>query len=991
MSPESTSEHQSRALSSTARHLTQRDFPGSDEVFQKIKALIGGKSTENIPQIQKLLEEMQAAYSKRISNLLSNIQNGSIRIRDAHQEVQQMLHEIQVFKGNDMPEEVAAVTEAITSMCTQISKKVQAVKELINETPVAAHAVMAPAEPVKTITPDIVAPIIDSTPAIATPEADQSKEILLATWKQEIIEHTHERGLVRKILIAIAEESAKGKSISRAALVALFGVEEKVINYTLQNWKQEKMNLSFVLSRKNPYSIYAKNQGASAAATAVSQPAPKPTEILDTSDTQKAQWLQAIRANSRDGTGTRKALEHIVATYETGTTWEELMSITGQGTPKLVYDCLRAWWSDKKTRMPFTLTIIPSSKIRIFQKAETLSVAEPAAEPPKALILADKAETVDTDPALKTKWLEYMREHTRNGKTRIALAQIIDNYPAGITWEDLAATTGSKTAVAISDCIIIWRTRNGNAPFQIHTAGPRARISPKKTNGNAVSIDNVEAAKVETSKPSLATKTAPATESPIAANEQVEKWLKEAEESSAADSAIRKILTHVITNYTRVVSMEELMKITGHETKKQVLKCMDNWRARHGKNTSIRIMMVGSGIKMVSEITSPTPVTKADIATPAVVSVPPAPRPSPTPIARTISAAPATPEISTAPIEWLNEINRISSPGTSSRKILVHMANNHEKEIPWLELLQISGEEVETQQLEKRIGRWQEKFARNAPFKIVTSTSGAKMVSKDAPEEAAPVQTPKAITATTAAAVIATVTEPQPVVPTEAPLTEAETSGHQGKAMIWISKLPPGRMTEKVAYEALAGKFGTEVTKEELMNVERAYNRERMIGKIDMISFVYRLDNDRVPFSEMPFTIVRTGKGFKMMQKETKKVQTAGTLPEATPEQVRKEKAMKWFNDLSLDSSTIIYGFLKTLAENPSAKISDRKILEGARRINPKMTTDDLYTLFSDAKKRGKIRSAIYPMSNYTLDIEMKSQRTDDADKYFFKLHEIRL
>ncbi len=983
MSPESTSEHQSRALSSTARHLTQRDFPGSDEVFQKIKALIGGKSTENIPQIQKLLEEMQTAYSKRISNLLSNIQNGSIRIRDAHQEVQQMLHEIQVFKGNDMPEEVAAVTEAITSMCAQIAKKVQAVKELINETPVAAPAVMAPAEPVETITPDIVAPII------AAPEADQSKEKLLATWNQEIINYTKGNTLTRKLLLAIAEKSAKGESITRANLATQFGVEERVVNYTLQNWKQSKMNLSFILRTSNPHKIYQKNQEA----PIIAAPKPVATAALqlapNTSETKKKSWLEAIRTNSKDGTGTRKALEHIVATYETGTTWEELMSITGQGTPKLVYDCLRAWWSDKKTRMPFTLTIIPSSKIRIFQKAETLSVAEPAAEPPKALILADKAETVDTDPALKTKWLEYMREHTRNGKTRIALAHIIDNYPAATAWEDLATITRSETAVAIYNCIIAWRTRNGNAPFKLHATGPKVIIS----NNSAASI---EPSKEEASKSPLPTKTAPIIESPIAANEQVEKWLKEAEENSAADSTIRKILTHVITNYTRVVSMEELMKITGHETKKQVLKCMDNWRARHGKNTSIRIMMVDSGIKMVSEITPPTPVTKADIAAPAPTPVPIAiVTPAPRIIPPTVKASPiinAVVETSTAPIEWLNEINRISSPGTSSRKILVSMTNNNNgKEVSWAELLRVSGEEVETQQLEKRIGRWQEKFARNAPFKIVTSTSGAKMVPKDAPEEVSPVQTPKVITTATVAAVIATITEPQPVIPPKAPLTEAETSGHQGKAMIWISKLPPGRMTEKVVYEALAGKFGTEVTKEELMNVEKVYNRERMIGRIDMISFIYRLDNDRVPFSEMPFTIARTEKGFKMMQKETKKVQTAGPLPEATPEQVRKEKAMRWVNNLNLDSSMILYGFLKTLAENPSAKISDRKILEGARRINPKMTTDDLYTLFSDAKKRGKIRSAIYPMSNYTLDIEMKSQRTDDADKYFFKLHEIRL
>lgn len=755
MSPESTT-HQSNALSSTARHLTQRDFPGSDEVFQKIKALIEGKSNENIPQIQKLLEEMQTAYSKRISNLLSNIQNGSIRIRDAHQEVQQMLHEIQVFKGKEMPEEVAAVTEAITSMCDQISKKVQAVKELINETPVAEPVTMA-AVAVPAVTPaPAPAPAPAPTTAVPTavaapaPEIDQAKETLLATWKREIHQNTRADGLIRKLLVTIAEESLKGERTTKASLAVLFGIDERTIAYTIYNWRQEGRRLSFTLDKQNPYRIYSKNQGAPVIATlepatvVISQPA----EATDTSDTQKAQWREYIRANSENGTFIRKALEHLIATYKTGTSLEELTITTGQSIEKTC-NSLRVWKSRKGDKIPFIIAISTKKGIRILPKDHSVE---------------DIAESAPTVPP------------------------------------------------------------------------PIANIIPP---------------------------------------------------TAAAPLAPRM--------------------------------------------------------------------------------VPP----------------PAAAETSTAPIAWLNEINRIASPDTPNRKILIHIAKNHGKEVAWPELLQISGEEVGTQQIEKRVGRWPEKFEKNAPFKIVTSTSGAKMVSKDAPEEASPVQTPKDITATTVAAAIATVAE--------APLTEAETSGHQGKAMNWISKLPPSQRTEKAAYEALAGKFGTEVTKEELMDVERAYNRERMIGRIDMISFVYRLDNDRVSFTEMPFTVVKSGKGFKMMQKETKKAQTGAPLPETTPEQVRKEKAMRWFNQLNLDSSTIMYGFLKTLAENPSVKISDRKILEGARKINPKMTTHDLYTLFSNEKKKGKIKSATYPASYYTLDIEMKTQGTDDADKYFFKLHEMRL
>lgn len=951
MSPESTTftkvhpGHQADALSSTARHLTQRDFPGSNEVFQKIKALIGGKSTENIPQIQKLLEEMQTAYSKRISNLLSNIQSGSIRIRDAHQEVQQMLHEIQVFKGKDMPEEVAAVTEAITSMCDQISKKVQAVKELIDEVPVVAPAVIAPAEPAKTMTavtapavtpttaPIVIAPtaagstevppaitlaptpIATVTPVAATTtEIDQSKEKLLATWKREIHNNTKGDSLTRKLLLVIAEKGVRGEAAYKADLATLLGVEERVIGYTLQNWKRTRMAISFTLHTTNPYSITEKDQEAPAinapSSTSIKPlSAPKPVEILDIDDAQKTQWLEAVRANSKVETATQKALVHIVETCKTGTTWEALMRITGQETPRLVYDCLRAWLYDKKGRLPFTLEIKLQSGIKIAKKVSAANdtVKAAAAEPPKAPIAKDETKKIDIDSEEKAKWLQYIHEHTRTekvrenasgyGKTRIALEHIVENYQTGITWEELATITESKTAFAIFDCVRAWLSRNKNAPFQLHITNTKAEILSR-------------------------TETEPAPAPLVATAEAV--------------SPVAK-----------------------------------------------------------ADVTEPAP----KIVPPIAKTTPPAPAVIP-PVAKASPAVDTTVETSLGPVEWFIEIGKITSPNTPNGKILMHMANRSGRETTWLELLQISGEEMGTEQIEKRIGRWQEKLGKNVPFKIVTSASGAKMVPKNTPEEVATVATTRTTTvattrtttAATVATVIATIAEPQPIVPPEASTSsEAETSGHQGKAMMWISKLPPGRMAEKVAYEALAGKFGTEVTKEDLMNIERAYNRERNIGKIDMISFIYRLENDRVPFGEMPFIVVKSGKGFKMMQKETKKTQAGAPLPEATPEQIRKEKAMKWLNELNLDKGTIIYRFLKTLAENPSAKVSDRKILEEARKINPKMTTDDLYALFSDSKKKGRIKAATYPMSNYTLDIELKTQRTDDADKYFFKLHEIRL
>lgn len=396
-----------------------------------------------------------------------------------------------------------------------------------------------------------------------------------------------------------------------------------------------------------------------------------------------------------------------------------------------------------------------------------------------------------------------------------------------------------------------------------------------------------------------------------------------------------------------------------------------------------------------------------------------------------VDRAAASPESSIAPGEpltadtspehqvgkWLKETEE-STKSVPIQQALARIITNHERETTWEELTGIM--KCEKIQAHKALGNWRNRGGKNASFRLELSIqSGVRIISKngnaagpataDFPADEEEVAETASIepglddreervddvilaAGPTGEAVRAEPAPPEP---------ESQVSGYQGKAMIWISKLAPSRITEKVAYERLAKNFGAEVTREELTVVETVHNRERRLNRVDITSFLYRLDNKLIDFSEMPFTIEKTANGYMMVEKGKKDAakngksgkegaDDKGEKAPLTPEEEKKVKAIQWFERLYIDPGSMMYTFIKKLAENPGVKISDKVILEMLRPMYPKGTAEGLYGAFIDFKKRGKVKNATYPLSNYMLDVEQKSGKNDEADKYWYKLYEVR-